>query len=370
MRFSVNRDRLIKSLNYCQGVIEKRSTLPILSNVLMEVKNSSLKITATDLDLIFTNSIDNIKVETEGSTTTSAAIIYDIVKKLPSNIEIDFNLIDENKLQIESEKSKFNLLCLGSNDFPLIDENFNDNQLTIDSKLLLKLVNKSKFSISNDETRHYLNGVFLHQTGKENNYFLTAVATDSDRMSISKVKMESKINFAPIIIPKKTIFQLISLLEDHEGNVKMCNVKSKVKFEFDKSILISKLIDGKFPNYFQVIPQNNEKKLEISLSLFLNAVDRVASVSLDKKDGVKFQLSKNNLKLSVNNPNSGDGLETLDVNFEHELNISFNSKYLIDVASQIDGEKIIFYLQETGFPALIKDPSDKNSIFVVMPMKA
>ena len=343
MKFSVNRDRLIKSLNYCQGVIEKRSTLPILSNVLMEVKNSSLKITATDLDLIFTNLIDNIKVETEGSTTTSAAIIYDIVKKLSSDIEINFNLINENKLQLESEKSKFNLLCLNSNDFPLTDENFDDNQFTIDSKVLLKMLNKSKFSVSNDETRHYLNGVFFHQTEKENNYFLTAAATDSHRMSISKTKLESKIKFEPIIIPKKTIFQLISLLESQEGIVKICNVKSKVKFEFDKSVLISKLIDGKFPNYFQVIPQNNQKKLEISLKIFLDSVDRVASVSADRKDGVKFQLTKNHLKLSVNNPNSGDGLETLDVNFDHELNISFNSKYLIDVASQMDGEKIIFF---------------------------
>ena len=161
MRFSVKRDQLLRSLNYCQGVIEKRSTLPILSNVLIEAKNSSLKVTATDLDLIFTNLIDNIKVEKEGSTTTSAGIIYDIVKKLSPNTEINFNLINENKLQLESENSKFNLLCLSPNDFPLMDENFNDNQFNIDSNSLIKLMNKSKFSISNDETRHYLNGVFL-----------------------------------------------------------------------------------------------------------------------------------------------------------------------------------------------------------------
>ncbi len=318
MKFNVSRDQLLKSLNYCQGVIEKRSTLPILSNILIEAKNSSIKITATDLDLIFTNLIDNIKIDAEGSTTTSASVIYDIVRKLSPGSEINFNLVNENKLQLESERSKFNLLCLSPSDFPLVDENFNDNEFTIDSKSLLKLLNKSRFSISNDETRHYLNGVFLHQTEHENIFFLTAVATDGHRMSISKTKLNSKINFESIILPKKTVYQLVALLDDQEATIKICNIKSKIKFEFNNSILISKLIDGKFPNYIQVIPTTNEKKLEINLNNFLNSVDRVASVSTDKKEGVKFQLLKNILKLSVNNPNSGDGSETLEVKFDHE----------------------------------------------------
>ena len=189
MKFNIGRDRFLKSLNYCQGVIEKRSTLPILSNVLIEAKNSSIKITATDLDLIFINFIKDIKIDKEGSTTTSALIIYDIVRKLTSGSEINFNLVNENKLQLESENSKFNLLCLSPTDFPLVDENFNNNEFTIDSKSFLKLLNKSKFSISNDETRHYLNGVFLHQTEHEKNHFLTAAATDSHRMSVSKTKL-------------------------------------------------------------------------------------------------------------------------------------------------------------------------------------
>tara|TARA_B100001123_G_scaffold441913_2_gene584205 strand:+ start:7116 stop:8228 length:1113 start_codon:yes stop_codon:yes gene_type:complete len=370
MKFSIDRDELLKSLNYCQGVVEKRTTLPILSNVLIEAKNSSVKITATDLDLIFTDLSKNVKIDIEGSTTTSASVIYDIVRKLPTGSKINFNLVSENKLQLESEKSKFNLLCLSSSDFPIVDENFNDNEFTIETKTMLKIINKSKFSISNDESRHYLNGIFLHQTEHEKNYFLTAVATDGHRMSISKMKLESKVNFEPIILPKKTAFQLVTLLEDQETLIKICNIKSKIKFQFNNSVLISKLIDGRFPNYNQVIPSANKKRLEINLNSFLNSVDRVASVSTDKKEGVKFELLKNLLKLSVNNPNSGDGNETLEVKFEDELNISFNSKYLIDVASQINGEKIIFYLNETTSPALIKDPLDKDSIFVIMPMKA
>ena len=162
---------------------------------------------------------------------------------------------------------------------------------------------------------------------------------------------------------------MCSLLEDYEGEVKISNIKSKIKFEINNSILISKLIDGKFPNYIQVIPKENQKKLEIDLKSFLNSVDRVASVSLDKKDGVKFSLSKDNLDLSVNNTNSGDGKESLGVKFDHELDISFNSRYLIDVASQLDGDNIEIYLKDTGSPALIRDPADYDSIYVVMPMK-
>tara|TARA_Y100000590_G_scaffold340502_1_gene388342 strand:- start:170 stop:1282 length:1113 start_codon:yes stop_codon:yes gene_type:complete len=369
MKFSVNQQDLQKSLSYCQGVIEKRSTLPILSNVLLDVSNGKLTITATDLDLIFIHQISNIEILEEGKITTSSSIMYDIVRKFSSGKKINFSSPSDNKLQLESEKSIFNLNCINASEFPLTDENFNKNEFVIKSKGLLKLLNKCKFSISNDETRHYLSGIFFHQTQLEDKIFLTAAATDSHRMSISKIRLQNKIEFEPVILPKKTIFQLCSILEDFDGDIKISNIKSKIKFEINDSILISKLIDGKFPNYVQVIPKENHKKLEIDLKLFLNSVDRVASVSLDKKDGVKFNLSKDTLNLSVNNTNSGDGKESLIVKFEHELDISFNSRYLIDVASQLDGEKIEIYLKETGLPALIKDPSDFDSIYVVMPMK-
>jgi DNA polymerase-3 subunit beta len=369
MKFNLNQADLQKSLNYCQGVIEKRSTLPILSNVLLDANNSKLTITATDLDLIFIHEIDNIEIEETGKTTTSSSIMYDIIRKFSSGKKINFSLRGESKLQLESEKSVFNLNCIDASEFPITDENFNQNQFSIKSKVLLKLLNKCKFSVSNDETRHYLSGIFIHQTQNEDKTFLTAAATDSHRMSISKVRLNEKIEFEPIILPKKTIFQLCSLLEDFEGDVKISNVKSKIKFELGNSILISKLIDGKFPNYVQVIPKNNEKKLEIDLKTFLDSVDRVASVSLDKKDGVKFTLTKDMLNLSVNNTSSGDGKESLNVKFNYELDISFNSRYLIDVASQLNGDKIEIFLNDTGSPALIKDPADFDSIFVIMPMK-
>ncbi len=369
MKFSVNQKDLQKSLGYCQGVIEKRSTLPILSNVLLEITSGHLKITTTDLDLIFVHKISNVEILEEGKTTTSSSIMYDIVRKISSGSKISFSNSSESKLQLESEKSIFNLNCISASEFPLMDENFNQNEFLIKSKDLLKLLNKCKFSISNDETRHYLSGIFFHQTQVEDKVYLTAAATDSHRMSVSKIRLNNKIDFEPAILPKKTIFQLCSLLEDFEGDVKISNAKSKIKFELKNSVLISKLIDGKFPNYIQVIPKENQKKLEIALKSFLNSVDRVASISLDKKDGVKFNLKKNMLEMSVNNTNSGDGKESLSVKFDHELDISFNSRYLIDVASQLDGEQIEIYLKDTGSPALIRDPADFDSIYVVMPMK-
>ena len=369
MKFNVNQQDLQQALNYCQGIIEKRSTLPILSNILLDASNSKLTITATDLDMIFIHQLNNVEILDEGKTTTTSSIMYDIIRKLTSGKKINLTLTDVSKLQVESEKSIFNLNCISATEFPLTDENFNENEFIIKSKQLLKLLNKCKFSVSNDETRHYLSGIYFHQTEVEDKNYLTAVATDSHRMSISKIRLDEKIEFDPIILPKKTIFQLCSLLDSYDGDVKVSNLKSKIKFELNNSILISKLIDGKFPNYIQVIPKNNQKKLEIDLKLFLNSVDRVASVSLDKKDGVKFNLSNDTLNLSVNNTNSGDGKETLNVKFDHDLEISFNSRYLIDVASQLDGDRVEIFFNDTGSPALIKDPGDFDSIYVVMPMK-
>jgi DNA polymerase-3 subunit beta len=369
MKFNVNQQDLQQALNYCQGVIEKRSTLPILSNILLDASNSKLTITATDLDLIFIHQLNNVEILEEGKTTTTSSIMYDIIRKFSSGKKINLSLTNISKLQVESEKSIFNLNCISETEFPLTDENFNQNEFVIKSKQLLKLLNKCKFSVSNDETRHYLSGIYFHQTEVEDKNYLTAVATDSHRMSISKIRLDKKIDFDPIILPKKTIFQLCSLLDSYDGDVKVSNIKSKSKFELNSSILISKLIDGKFPNYIQVIPKNNQKKLEIDLKLFLNSVDRVASVSLDKKDGVKFNLSKDKLDLSVNNTNSGDGKESLNVKFDHDLEISFNSRYLIDIASQLDGERVEIFFNDTGSPALIKDPGDFDSIFVIMPMK-
>ena len=325
MKFNLNQQDLQQALSYCQGVIEKRSTLPILSNILLEAQNSKLIITATDLDLIFVHQINNIEVLEEGKTTTTSSIMYDIVRKFSSGKKINLTLTDTSKLHLESEKSIFNLNCISSSEFPLTDENFNQNEFLIKSKQLLKLLNKCKFSVSSDETRHYLSGIYFHQNEVEDKNYLTAVATDSHRMSISKLRLDQKIDFEPVILPKKTIFQLCSLLENYDGDVKISNVKSKIKFELNNSVLISKLIDGKFPNYVQVIPKDNQKKLEVDLKLFLNSVDRVASVSLDRKDGVKFNLLKDTLNLYDQLMNLGkELLQYIDIHCPNDIREGFS----------------------------------------------
>jgi len=370
MEFIIERDVFLKSLSHANGIIEKKTTLPILSNILIQVKDSKVKITATDLDIIYFEEILPKEIKKEGSTTTSASILYDILRKLQSNTQVEFTLLNENKIKLVSGNSKFNLLCMSPENFPLSDENINQQSFAVHPEKLLKLLNKTKISISNDETRHYLNGIYLHKTKLENKSFLCSVATDSHRLSSSSLEIDSNIQIEPIILPRKTIFQLISLLEQSNNPIKISNNKSKIKFEINNSALISKVIDGRFPDYNKVIPKNNEKILEIKLNEFKNSIERVIAVSSDRKEGLKMLISKDNVQLSVNNPNSGEGIENISAKFNSDnLNISFNSSYLTDIAAQIENESIFIYLKDPGSPVLIKDFSDKNSFHVVMPMK-
>jgi len=370
MEFTINRDAFLKSLGHAIGIIEKKTTLPILSNVLIEAKESKIKITATDLDIIYFEQITPQEVKKEGSTTTSAIILFDILRKLESGAIVQLSLLTENKLKLVSQNSKFNLLCMPSDNFPLSDENISQKSFEISSKKLLRLLNKTKIAISNDETRHYLNGIYLHKTKSENKSFLCGVATDSHRLSSSSVEIDVNTNIESVILPKKTIFQLISLLEQNNNPVKMSNDKSKIKFEMDTGVLISKVIDGRFPDYNKVIPKDNNKVLEIKLDEFKNSIERVTTVSSDRKEGLKMSISKDSVQLMVNNPNSGEGVENIKAKFNFDnFNISFNSRYLTDISSQIDNESIFIYLKDPGSPVLIMDVLEKNSFHVVMPMK-
>ena len=370
MEFVIDRDVFLKSLGHAIGIIEKKTTLPILSNILIEAKNSKIRITATDLDIIYFEEITPQEVKKEGSTTTSANILYDILRKLQSSSKVELNLQGANKLNLISGNSKFNLLCIPPDNFPLSGEDIEQKKFEVDPKKLLKLLNKTRISISNDETRHYLNGIYIHKATLENKPYLCAVATDSHRLSSSSLEINSDAHIESIILPKKTIFQLISLLEQSNSPVKISNDKSKIKFEMDIGVLISKVIDGRFPDYTKVIPKNNEKILEIKLNEFKNSIERVTSVSLDRKEGLKMQISKEAVQLSVNSPNSGEGTENINAKFSSDgLSISFNSRYLIDIISQIENESIIINLKDPGSPVLIRDFSDKNSFHVVMPMK-
>ncbi len=370
MEFTIDRNIFLKTLGHANGIIEKKTTLPILSNILIEAKDSKIKITATDLDIIYFEEVIPQELKKEGSTTTSASILYDILRKLQPNTKVELSLQNMNKLKLVAGNSKFNLLCIPSDNFPLSDEDINEEKFDVPSQKLLRLLNKTKISISNDETRHYLNGIYLHKTKLEEKSFLCGIATDSHRLSSSSIEIDPSTNIESIILPKKTIFQLISLLEQTNNSIKISSSKSKIKFEMDRGVLISKVIDGRFPDYNKVVPKNNDKILQIKLDEFKNAIERVTTVSIDRKEGLKMLISKDTVQLIVNSPKSGEGIENINAKFNSEdLNISFNSRYLIDVASQIEDESIVINLKDSGSPALIQDFSDKNSFHVVMPMK-
>ena len=370
MQFVVKRDILLKSLNFVQGVVEKKNTLPILSNVLLQLKDNKLSIVATDLDIVFYNEISDVKIIKEGSTTTSAAILYDILRKISSNSELNFDLKSENKLSLKSDSADFNLLCLPTDNFPSFADEFEGQEIALDKNRFLKLLNKTRISISNDDTRHYLNGVFLHLTEAHGRNFLTGVATDSHRLSSSSLEIENSNDFSSLILPRKTVFQLCSLLSETSDSLTMQSSENKIKFTLGKIRLISKVIDGKFPDYKKVVPATNDKILNVPSKEFINSIERVTSVSLDRKEGVKLMIDKDNIQLSVNSANSGEGNEKIKADYNSEsLHISFNSKYLIEIASEIENKNLKMNLKDSTSPVLIEDASDKNSYYVIMPMK-
>ena len=370
MQFVVQRDILLRSLNFVQGVVEKKNTLPILSNVLLELKNKKLSIVATDLDIIFYDEINDVEIIKEGSTTTSAAILYDILRKISSNANLNFNMKSENKLSLTGENFDFNLLCLPTDNFPTFTDEFDGSEFEINGEKFLKLLNKTNLSISNDDTRHYLNGVFLHLTEGQGRNFLTGVATDSHRLSSSSLEIQNLNNFNALILPRKTVFQLCTLLTETSKGIKVQTSDNKIKFSLGSIRLISKVIDGKFPDYKKVVPVDNEKTLKVNSKEFINSIERVTSVSLDRKEGVKLVINKENVQLSVNSANSGEGNEKIKAKFNSDtLNISFNAKYLIDIASEVEDTNLKINLKDSTSPVLIEDISDKNSFYVIMPMK-
>ena len=370
MEFSIKRDPLLRSLTLAQGIIEKKNTLPILSNVLLSAKNGKLSIIATDLDIVFYDEVGEVNIKTEGATTTSATILYDILRKISGNSEIKFNLKNENKINLITDNSDFNLLCLPIDNFPNFVDDFQDNELSFNKSKFLALLNKTKMSISNDDTRHYLNGIYLHTTESENRKYLTGVATDSHRLSSSSIEIDSEKTFHPLILPKKTVYQLCNLLADTNEKVLIKTSDSKIQFSIGKIKLVSKVIGGKFPDYRKVVPVGNDKTLTVSSSDFVQAIERVITVSIDRKEGVKLDVGKDNIKFSVNSANSGEGNEIIKSSFSaEEMTVSFNSKYLIDIASEVEDKNLKINLKDPVSPVLVEDMSDKNSYYVVMPMK-
>ena len=367
MRISIERDILLKSLGHIQSVVERRNTIPILSNVKIIADDNGITLTATDLDLEIIEKLEKANTLEGGMITTSAHTLYDIVRKLPEGSSIDISTKENEKLEFSCGQSNFELSTLPIEDFPEMSASEMICNFMIDSEDLANMIDKSKFAISTEETRYYLNGIFFHAINGE----LRSVATDGHRLACIKSKLPSGADDIPsIIIPRKTIGEVRKLIEDIEGNVNLFVSDTKIRFEVTNISLTSKLIDGTFPDYERVIPKTNSKIMEVKTKDFSSSIDRVATISSDKSKAVKFVLENNSLTLTVTNPDAGIAVEKVDVTYESDdLEVGFNARYLLDVASQIDGDTMTFNLEDPGAPALIKDSAHEHTTYVLMPMR-
>ena len=367
INIKIDRDIFLKSLAHVQGVVEKKNTLPILGNVLLEAYEGFLKITATDLDIIITEKLTAQTIK-EGSTTTTAQVIYDIVRKLKTGSNLHLSLKDNNRLKLISGKSDFNLTCISPDEFPILEDNMDEEYLEVPSFEFLKIINKTKFSISNDETRHYLNGIYLDKNIDNNQ--MIAVATDGHRLSKSATEIKGIDNFQPIILPKKTVFELLSIIDEDSISIKILSTKSKIKFLYKDIVLISKVIDGKFPDYEKVIPNDERIDAKANVEDFVSALDRLKSLSSDRKGVIKISVDKGLMKFLINDAISGDGIEEVQAQYDgQKMEIGFNSTYLIDVANVLESKEITLMLKDATSPIRVKDEKDPLSTYIVMPMR-
>tara|TARA_B110000196_G_scaffold308765_1_gene309711 strand:+ start:389 stop:1513 length:1125 start_codon:yes stop_codon:yes gene_type:complete len=373
MKFSIDRSALLIALQHVHSVVERRNTIPILSNVLIEAKEDGVYLTSTDMDITVIEKVDlgESEVTQLGTTTTSAQMLYDIVRKLPDNIKVEFLSEKNDRLGIKASSSSFALNCLPSEDFPSIAQEDFKHSFNIDALDLVRLIDKSSFAMSLEETRYYLNGIYLHAIKEDNVEKMRTVATDGHRLSRVDINLPQGAEGIPgVIIPRKTILEIRKILEDHTGNVSLSISETKIKLSFNNVVLTSKLLDGTFPDYSRVIPEHNDKLVTISNQSISEAVDRVSTVSTDKTRAIKININKGSVVISATNPDKGSASEHLDVVYNgDEVEIGFNSKYVLDVARQIKGNEILIKLSDSVSPTLVYDKDDKEVLFVLMPMR-
>lgn len=371
MRVILERSNLLKSLNHVHRVVERRNTIPILSNVLLMAEGGSLEMKATDLDLEVTEAAP-AKVEQSGATTVPAHLLYDIVRKLPDGAEVMLKTDEDgNAMTVISGRSSFRLQCLPQSDFPELSAGSFSHIFRLDSTALKRLIDKTQFAISTEETRYYLNGIFLHTHEVGGKLKLRSVATDGHRLARAEMDAPAGSEGMPgIIIPRKTVSELQKLVDDPEIAVTTELSDTKIRLTIGSVILTSKLIDGTFPDYQRVIPTGNDKKLIIDRQTFASAVDRVSTISSERGRAVKLSISDGQVTLAVNNPDSGSATEELAADYTSDpIEIGFNARYLLDVAAQLSGGEAKFMLADAGSPTLIHDTSDENALYVLMPMR-
>ena len=374
MEFKINSTDLLKALSHIHGIVEVRHTLPILSNIILEAKDDKLILSSTNLDIYCS---DKIKAEVlkSGEVSVSAVTFFEIIKRLPSGSEVLMIMEEgENEIRLTCGRSKFNLSTLKTDDFPIISDNDLSTNFVLSADELIRIIDKTKFAVSNEETRYYLNGIFLHKAERNSIQFLRAVATDGHRLAQYDIPLpQGAEDITGIIIPKKTIYELRKVLDDANGDVSVSLNENKIKFSFNDLKVVSKVIDGTFPDYTKVIPQKNDKNFKTNNSDLKNAIDRVSAVAANeesKSKAIKFCIENNSLSLSVESQSKGSANEMIDVNYSGDkVDIGFNSKYIIDICNEVDGDEISISLSDSISPAIILDKTDENLFFVLMPMR-
>ena len=371
MRATLERSNLLKSLNHVHRVVERRNTIPILSNVLLKAAGASLEMKATDLDLEMTEATA-AQVEQNGATTVPAHLLYDIVRKLPDGAQVMLKLAEDgNSMNVISGRSNFRLQCLPQSDFPELTAGSFTHIFRMDSTVLKQLIDKTQFAISTEETRYYLNGIYLHALEANGALKLRSVATDGHRLARAETEAPAGSEGMPgIIIPRKTVAELQKLLDDPDVAVTVELSDTKIRFTIGGVVLTSKLIDGTFPDYQRVIPTGNDKKLTLDRQSFAAAVDRVSTISSERGRAVKLAIAEGQVTLTVNNPDSGSATEEIPADYASDaIEIGFNAKYLLDVSAQLTGSEARFMLADAGSPTLIQDVSDDQALYVLMPMR-
>ncbi len=371
MKLKIERSALLGALSHVQSVVERRNTIPILSNILLSAENGELRLTATDLDMEAVDAAE-AKVEQDGALTAPAQTLYEVVRKLPDGAELSLHFEAGNqRLIIEAGRSRYALPTLPASDFQPMTRDEGSVRFSMPAASLVRLIDKTRFAISTEETRYYLNGIYLHVHGEGDEVRLRSVATDGHRLALSEVELpEGAADMQGVIIPRKAVIEVRRLIDGAGGDVEIEASNSKIVFTSGRATLTTKLIDGAFPDYARVIPQGNDRRLTISNSAFEKAVDRVATVSAERSRSVKMSLSEDKLTLTVNHAETGLGVEEVEVGYEAEsMEIGFNARYLLDVAQQISGEDVIFEFRDAASPALVRDPGDEASRFVLMPLR-
>ena len=371
MKFSIERGALLKAIGHAQSVVERRNTIPILANVLIEAEGDAVSFRATDLDIEVVDEAP-AKVERAGATTVSAVTLHEIVRKLPDGALV--SLTDDGasgRLTVEAGRSNFALATLPREDFPVMASSEYAANFAAAAPVLRRLFDKSKFAISTEETRYYLNGVYMHVSDSEGAQVLRCVATDGHRLARIDAPLPDGAGDMPgVIVPRKTVGELRKLLDDDDAQIAVSVSETKVRFATPGITLTSKVIDGTFPDYTRVIPSGNTRRLEVDAAEFAQAVDRVATVSSERSRAVKMSLDEDRLILSVNAPDSGAAEEELSVAYSDEhLDIGFNAKYLLEIASQVDRENAVFLFNSSGDPTLMREGNDQSAVYVVMPMR-